>query len=214
MNAQSHRTHTRGFGLFETILTFAILIAASATVWALAAPAGVTTQVAAETTRLSTLVQNIDGAFANAGDFAGVTTANGIRDGWQAPGISPVDTAWGTFDLAPATVHAPNDAWSASYSTVPPEACAQLTAQALHSMAWLAVTVDGTSVSTTTAQSACTDPQHPTHALVLVRYVGTKTGPTSGLQPLCFDRYRKDPRGYETGCPQNDSAYAPAPHTL
>lgn len=214
MNIPSHRTHTRGFGLFETILTFAIVILASATVWAVAAPAGVSTQVAQETTRLNALVQNIDGAFAGSGDFAGVTTANGIRDGWQPRNISPTDTAWGTFDLSPATVHTPNDAWSASYSTVPPQACAQLSAQALRSMAWLAVTVDGTSVSTTTAQAACTDPQHPTHALVLTRYVGTKTGPTSGLPPLCFDRFRKDPRGYEAGCPQDDAAYAPAPHTF
>lgn len=209
MNPRSLRTHHRGFGLFEVILTLGLMIAASATVWAVAAPADVSSQVAVEATRLSTLVQNIDNAFASSGDFAGVTTANGIRDGWEATNISPSDTPWGTFDLAPATVHKDNDAWSASYSTVPPEACAELTAQALHTTAWIDVNVDGQVVSGTTAQEACADPQHPTHTLAFVRYIGTKTGPTSGLLPVCWDRYRQDPRGYEQGCPQNDSAYRP-----
>lgn len=214
MSTHSFRNHIRGFGLFEAIVSLTLVILASATVWAVAAPASVSSQVAVETKRLNTLVKNIDGAFANAGDFAGVTTANGIHDGWLAPHVSPSDSPWGTFDLAPVTVHTDNDAWAASYSTVPPEACAQLTAHALHTTAFLTVTVDGQAVSTTTNQAACTDPQHPTHALVMVRYVGTKTGPTSGLPPLCFDRFRKDPKGYEAGCPQDDAAYAPAPHTL
>jgi hypothetical protein len=97
---------------------------------------------------------------------------------------------------------------------VPTQACIQLALQALHTNNWFALTIDGQVVSSTTAQAACTNPLDPTHTLVFVRYEGTKTGPTSGLQPMCFDRYRHDPRGYEPGCPTADSAYTPAPHTL
>lgn len=215
MRHASMSTHSRGFGLFETILSLALAgVALTTMVWALVTPASATASIDEETRRLDQLDQNIHSAFAAYGDLAGVSTANSFRDGWVVPNVEPRESPWGGFDLQPAQTKAPNDSWQAIYSTVPQKPCVLLVSRELASTRWSSITVDEKQVSTMAdVTSYCANEQTAgaasTHTLSFVRYGGPRAGQTSGLPLICWDRYRGDPRGYEPGCPTDPLAYRP-----
>jgi hypothetical protein len=213
----STRTFQSGFTLFEVILGTLLTVGLTATVWAVATPTGNMADVSQEASRLAALTQSIDHAFATK-DFAGVSTANEIRDGWYPNGFDVNSSPWGPFDILPAQTQKPADSWMAIYQGVTTEACNKLVATELSTGKWSAIAVGGKPVTAANLTAVCSDPTtaSPTggYELTFTHYTGPRTGGNSGLQPICFDHTREQviADGAPTGCPTDPMAYASATH--
>jgi len=215
MKTSTHSPQS-GFTLFEAILGILLTVGLSATVWAVATPTGNMADVSHEASRLSALTQSIDRAFAGNVDYAGVSTGNELVGGWYPKGFDPINSPWGPFDILPAQTEKPADSWMAIYQGVTTEACSKLVATELSTGKWSAIAVGGKPVTAATLTAACSDPTTASpsggYEVTFIHYTGMRNGGNTGLQPLCFDRFRNDPRGYEPGCPTDPLAYARAPH--
>jgi type II secretory pathway pseudopilin PulG len=214
----STRTLQSGFSLVEVIASILLTVGLSATVWSVASPTGNMADVSHEASRLSALTQSIDHAFAGNKDYAGVSTANELRDDWFPSGFDVNNSPWGPFDILPAQTLKPADSWMAIYQGVTTSACSKLVATELSTGKWSAITVGGKPVTAATVVNACIDPTtaSPTggYQLTFTHYTGPRTGGTSGLQPICFDHTREQviADGAPAGCTSDPMAYAPASH--
>lgn len=214
----STRIMQSGFTLFEVILGTLLTVGLTATVWGVATPTGNMADVSQEASRLAALTQSIDHAFAGNKDFAGVSTAAELRDGWFPNGFDVNNSPWGPFDILPAQTVKPADSWMAIYQGVATDACSKLVATELSTGKWSAVTVGDKPVTAATVVNACSDPStaSPTggYQLAFTHYTGPRTGGNSGLQPICFDHTREQviADGAPAGCTTDPLAYASAPH--
>jgi type II secretory pathway pseudopilin PulG len=214
----SSRMPQTGFSLVEVIAGIILTVSLSATVWNVATPTGTMADVSHEASRLSALNQSIDRAFAGNKNFAGVSTANELRDGWFPNGFDVNNSPWGPFDILPAQTVQPADSWMAIYQGVTTEACNKLAATELSTGKWSAIAVGGKPVTAATLIDVCSDPTtaSPTggYELTFTHYTGPRTGGNSGLQPICFDHTREQviADGAPAGCTTDPMAYAPASH--
>jgi hypothetical protein len=214
----STRIHQSGFTLFEAILGTLLTVGLSATVWAVATPTGTMSNVSQEATRLAALTQSIDRAFAGNKNYAGVSTANELRDGWFPNGFDVNNSPWGPFDILPAQTKKPADSWMAIYEGVTTEACNKLVATELSTGKWSAIAVGGKPVAAATLTAACSDPTTASpvgdYEITFTYYTGPRNGGNSGLQPICFDHTREQviADGAPAGCPTDPMACASASH--
>jgi type II secretory pathway pseudopilin PulG len=213
MKTSSHST--RGFSLGEAIASLALITILSAGLWFLVGPGRTAADVSSENARLNQMIGAVDAAYRSGKDFASISASRSVQEGWFPSGFDAIRSPWGTFDLTAATVKNPADAWAAVYQNVPPQVCVQLVTRQLSTAQWERISVGGADVTAATLADRCTDTataQDATgsHSVTFTRWGGVRTG-TSGLAPLCFDRVRNDPRGYEPGCTTDPLAYSPAP---
>ena len=198
-----------GFGLVDTLLTFALVVLLSAATYGLFGPVTEHSAVLQESERLDALVSNVQSTYVSGVDYGGLALTPIVT-----PGFQPTWSVWNQpFAVLPTTVQTNNDAWTAIYQSVPAETCTQLGESEWSKQRWYAIDVDGNAVnSAADLMSACSASSPQLHSLQFVSYSGVRPNGTSGLPSVCFDRTRQQVAAgdVETGCPTNPSDYSPA----
>jgi type II secretory pathway pseudopilin PulG len=178
------QSRARGFGLFETILTLSVMAILSGLVWTVFGPASASTSVAQESHRLGQLQAAVNNAYKSNIDFAGISTARSINEGWAPKGSNPNSDAWdGPFGLVPATVNVANDSWQAVEQSVPDDACLKLVGH--ETGKWTDIQVDGQSVTPDDALASCGVDKEGGHTLSFIQFGGVRHG--SQVIPACYN---------------------------
>ena len=199
-----------GFGLFDTIISIALVVVLTAGAYVLFGPSTTASATSQESQRLDALVRSIDASYVSGVNYDGLS-----QTPFAVPGFQSTTSAWGQpFSVLPTQVATPADGWVATYQGVATDVCAQLGAGQLNTQQWFAVQVDGQPVADGNAlRTACSKPTDASglHSLAFVRYTGVRPNGTTGLAPLCFDRTREqvEAEGAEVGCPTDPSVYLP-----
>lgn len=161
-----------GFGLFEALLSVALVVVLSAGSYALFGPASTRAMVSQESARLDQLVRGIDASHGTAMNFSDLEQVPPA-----VPGFQSNTSAWDQpFSVLPFQVTAPADAWVATYQGVQPNVCTQLGVGQLDEARWHAVEVDDKPVADAEAlRAACIKPTDgDVHELQFIRYTGPR----------------------------------------
>lgn len=211
LDRKTRGTLAVGFGLFETMISMALVAILSAGAIALFGPTTAASAVLQESARLDALAKAIPASYVSGVDYAGLT-----RHPPQVPGFQSNLSVWQQpFSVLPTTEIVLDDAWQVTYQGTPPDTCVKLGENEWRKDRWYVIAVDGKAVTDSSSiAKACTTPIDSTglHALQFVSYDGKRPNATSGLAPLCFERTREDvAAGHaDPGCPTNPAAYRPA----
>lgn len=117
---------TKGFGLLEVILVFAIVIGAAAVVFTVFQSAKPSADASNEASNLTTLATNLKSTYGINHDFSGVSNANAIlAKAVPAPMVSGTNivSQWGAVTVAP--VAADKTEYTITYAGVPTDTCAK-----------------------------------------------------------------------------------------
>lgn len=200
-----------GFGLFDTIITIALVVVLTAGAYALFGPTTTASAVSQESQRLNSLVRGIDASYVSGVDYAGLS-----QTPFAVPGFQSTTSVWDQpFSVLPTQISTPADGWMATYQGVAPDVCVQLGTSQLGTQQWYAVQVDDQPAADGNAlRTACTKPTTDAsglHSLAFVRYTGVRPNGTSGLAPLCWDRTREQAEAgqVDPGCPADPAVYLP-----
>lgn len=198
--------HGRGFGLLESLLVLALILAMAAVVYTTLAPTSQAAQAEQEARRLDTLRQGVTSAYASAQDFLDLTPQKATDHGWLGSGSGDGrSTAWGPLTVTAANLGGmPGDGWRVTLADLPGGVCERILAS--QRGRWTRVAVDGQAADAPAPSGCDVGAQH--HEIVLEQWGGARPG--YALQPLCFDHSRQWVEAHgapDPTCPSDPAAY-------
>lgn len=124
--ASFRKSTSRGFGLLEVILVFALVIGAAAVVFSVFQSAKPSADASNEGSNLSTIATNIKSTYGINHNYTGLDNTSAIAakiiPSSMASGTSTVTSQWGAVTVAAGT---PTTEFTITYAGVPTETCAK-----------------------------------------------------------------------------------------
>lgn len=116
---------SKGFGLLEVILVFAIVIGAAAVVFTVFQSAKPSADASNEASNLTTIATNLKSTYGINHDYTGLTNATAISAKVIPSSLTDgtnVNSQWGSVTVAPGT---PTSTFTITYAAVPTDTCAK-----------------------------------------------------------------------------------------